>query len=52
MFAHSGTADKQLVCVHAAVAMSYNEYYQLMQMGFTFTDNNVYRFCDHVYWYD
>jgi NitT/TauT family transport system substrate-binding protein len=29
--------------------MSYNEYYQLMQMGFTFTEKNVYRFCDHGY---
>ena len=38
--------------IDATLAMSYNEYYQLMQMGFTFTDNNVYRFCDHVYWYD
>ena len=38
--------------IDGTLAMSYNEYYQLMQMGFTFTDNNVYRFCDHVYWYD
>ena len=35
--------------IDATLAMSYNEYYQLMQMGFTFTDNNVYRFCDHGY---
>ena len=35
--------------IDATLAMSYNEYYQLMQMGFTFTENNVYRFCDHGY---
>jgi NitT/TauT family transport system substrate-binding protein len=35
--------------IDATLAMSYNEYYQLLQMGFTFTDNNVYRFCDHGY---
>ena len=35
--------------IDATLAMSYNEYYQLMQMGFTFTDKNVYRFCDHGY---
>ena len=33
----------------ATLAMSYNEYYQLMQMGFTFTKDNVYRFSDHGY---
>jgi NitT/TauT family transport system substrate-binding protein len=35
--------------IDGTLAMSYNEYYQLMQMGFTFTENNVYRFCDHGY---
>ena len=33
----------------ATVAMSYNEYYQLMQAGIKMTDKNVYRFCDHGY---
>ena len=33
----------------ATVAMSYNEYYQLMQAGVEMTDKNVYRFCDHGY---
>ena len=33
----------------ATVAMSYNEYYQLMQAGVEMTDTNVYRFCDHGY---
>ena len=33
----------------ATVAMSYNEYYQLMQAGVRMTDKNVYRFCDHGY---
>ena len=33
----------------ATLAMSYNEYYQLVQAGITVTDKNVYRFCDHVY---
>ena len=31
------------------LAMSYNEYYQLVQAGIKMTDNNVYRFCDHGY---
>ena len=35
--------------IDGTLAMSYNEYYQLMQMGFTFTEKNVYRFCDHGY---
>ena len=35
--------------IDGTLAMSYNEYYQLMQMGFTFTENNVYRFSDHGY---
>jgi NitT/TauT family transport system substrate-binding protein len=35
--------------IDATLAMSYNEYYQLMQMGFTFTKDNVYRFSDHGY---
>jgi len=33
----------------ATLAMSYNEYYQLMQAGIRMTDKNVYRFCDHGY---
>lgn len=33
----------------ATLAMSYNEYYQLVQAGIKMTDNNVYRFCDHGY---
>ena len=33
----------------AMLAMSYNEYYQLVQAGFQMTDKNVYRFCDHGY---
>jgi len=33
----------------ATLAMSYNEYYQLMQAGIEITDRNVYRFCDHGY---
>jgi NitT/TauT family transport system substrate-binding protein len=35
--------------IDGTLAISYNEYYQLMQMGFTFTEKNVYRFCDHGY---
>lgn len=31
----------------ATLAMSYNEYYQLMQAGIELNDKNVYRFCDH-----
>ena len=33
----------------ATLAMSYNEYYQLVQAGMPITDRNVYRFCDHGY---
>ena len=33
----------------ATLAMSYNEYYQLVQAGIKMTDENVYRFCDHGY---
>ena len=33
----------------APLAMSYNEYYQLMQAGIRMTDKNVYRFCEHGY---
>ena len=33
----------------ATVAMSYNEYYQLVQAGIEMNDKNVYRFCDHGY---
>ena len=33
----------------ATLAMSYNEYYLLVQAGVKMTDKNVYRFCDHGY---
>lgn len=33
----------------ATLAMSYNEYYQLVQAGIEMSDKNVYRFCDHGY---
>lgn len=33
----------------ATLAMSYNEFYQLVQAGIKMTDKNVYRFCDHGY---
>ena len=33
----------------ATLAMSYNEYYQLVQAGIQMTDKNVYRLCDHGY---
>ena len=33
----------------ATLAMSYNEYYQLLQAGVQMSDKNVYRFCDHGY---
>ena len=33
----------------AMLAMSYNEYIQLLQAGVKMTDKNVYRFCDHGY---
>lgn len=33
----------------ATLAMSYNEYYQLVQTGIELNDDNVYRFCDHGY---
>ena len=33
----------------ATLAMSYNEYYQLVQAGVKMSDKNVYRFCDHGY---
>lgn len=33
----------------ATLAMSYNEYYQLVQAGIEMTDKNVYRFCEHGY---
>lgn len=35
--------------VDAAVAMSYNEYYQLVQTGLPVTETCTYRFCDHEY---
>lgn len=33
----------------ATLAMSYNEYYQLVQAGIEMNDKNIYRFCDHGY---
>lgn len=33
----------------AMLAMSYNEYFQLMQAGVEMSDKTVYRFCDHGY---
>ena len=33
----------------ATLAMSYNEYYQLIQAGIEVSDKTVYRFCDHGY---
>ena len=33
----------------ATLAMSYNEYYQLLQSGMELNETNVYRFCDHGY---
>lgn len=33
----------------ATLAMSYNEYNQLVQAGIEMSDKNVYRFCDHGY---
>jgi len=35
--------------IDATLAMSYNEYYQLLQTGITLSENNVFRFCDHGY---
>ena len=35
--------------IDATLAMSYNEYYQLVQAGYEMTDTNVYRVCDHGY---
>ena len=35
--------------VDAAVAMSYNEYYQILQSGIPITDDTVYRFSEHNY---
>ena len=33
--------------VDASVAMSYNEYYQILQAGIKITEYNIYRFADH-----
>ncbi len=33
--------------IDATLAMSYNEYNQLLQAGVNITDNNTFRFCDH-----
>lgn len=35
--------------IDATLAMSYNEYYQLVQTGIELSEDNVYRFCDHGY---
>ena len=35
--------------IDATLAMSYNEYYQLVHAGFIPTKDNVYRFCEHGY---
>jgi len=35
--------------IDATLAMSYNEYYQLLQTGMDLNESNVYRFCDHGY---
>lgn len=35
--------------IDATLAMSYNEYYQLVQTGIELDEDNVYRFCDHGY---
>jgi NitT/TauT family transport system substrate-binding protein len=35
--------------IDATLAMSYNEYFQLLQTGIELTEDNVYRFCDHGY---
>lgn len=35
--------------VDATIAVSYNEYYQLLQAGFKLTKENVYRFSEHDY---
>ena len=33
----------------ATLAMSYNEYYQIVQAGYELSEKNVYRFCNHGY---
>ena len=33
----------------AMLAMSYNEYYQIIQAGIEVSDKNIYRFCNHGY---
>ena len=35
--------------IDATLAMSYNEYYQLLQAGVELDESTVYRFCDHGY---
>jgi NitT/TauT family transport system substrate-binding protein len=35
--------------IDATLAMSYNEYFQLVQAGYELSSKNVYRFCDHGY---
>jgi NitT/TauT family transport system substrate-binding protein len=35
--------------IDATLAMSYNEYYQIVQAGYELSEKNVYRFCDHGY---
>lgn len=33
----------------ATLAISYNEYYQLLQAGMQISDKHIYRFCEHGY---
>ena len=35
--------------IDATLAMSYNEYYQILQAGYELDADEVYRFCDHGY---
>ena len=35
--------------IDATLAMSYNEYYQILQAGYELDTDEVYRFCDHGY---
>ena len=35
--------------IDATLAMSYNEYYQIVQAGYELTEEEVYRFCDYGY---
>ena len=46
--ASSAPATKRFM-FEATLAMSYNEYYQLVQAGMKLSDKSVYCFCDHGY---